>query len=71
MTTERVRTADTSIHETYLIPFVDPRNHDDARAMVKQALRLMRMFAKHGYRRDRIIVSVKPSYLRSADQTFP
>ncbi|RPD61580.1 aldolase [Lentinus tigrinus ALCF2SS1-6] len=38
--------------------FVDPRNHDDARAMVKQALRLMRLFAKHGYRRDRIIISI-------------
>ncbi|TFK90009.1 aldolase [Polyporus arcularius HHB13444] len=38
--------------------FVDPRNHDDARAMVRQALRLMRLFAKHGYRRDRIIISI-------------
>ena len=38
--------------------FVDPRNHDNAREMVKQALRLMRLFARKGYRRDRIVVSV-------------
>ncbi|KAI0752850.1 hypothetical protein C8Q80DRAFT_1267329 [Daedaleopsis nitida] len=38
--------------------FVDPRSHDDTREMVGQALRLMRLFARQGYRRDRIVISI-------------
>ncbi len=52
--------------------FVDPRNHDDAREMERQALRLMRLFAKKGYQRNRIVISVSsslPGYV--ADQTGP
>lgn len=38
--------------------FVDPRYHDDAATMVKQALRLARLFAKQGYGRERLVVTV-------------
>lgn len=38
--------------------FVDPRYHDDAASMVKQALRLARLFAKQGYGRERLVVTV-------------
>ncbi|KAL1948401.1 hypothetical protein VTO73DRAFT_12476 [Trametes versicolor] len=38
--------------------FVDPRYHDDAASMVKQALRLARLFAKQGYGRERLVVTI-------------
>ncbi|KAI0672238.1 aldolase [Trametes maxima] len=38
--------------------FVDPRLHDDPRAMVKHALRLLRLFAEKGYGRERIVVTI-------------
>ncbi|KAI8989071.1 aldolase [Trametes punicea] len=38
--------------------FVDPRLHDNSRAMVKYAMRLTKLFAKKGYSRDRIVVTI-------------
>ncbi|KAI0649865.1 aldolase [Trametes meyenii] len=38
--------------------FVDPRLHDDPCAMVKHALRLVRLFAEKGYGRERIVVTI-------------
>ncbi|KAI0827323.1 aldolase [Trametes gibbosa] len=38
--------------------FIDPRLHDNTGAMIKQALRLVRLFTKKGHRRERIIVTI-------------
>ncbi|KAH9846073.1 aldolase [Lenzites betulinus] len=38
--------------------FVDPRLHDNTGAMIKHALRLVKLFAKKGYGRERIIVTI-------------
>ncbi|KAI0357640.1 aldolase [Trametes cingulata] len=38
--------------------FVDPRLHDSTTAMVKHALRLVRLFTEKGYGRDRIVVTI-------------
>ncbi|KAI0372355.1 aldolase [Pilatotrama ljubarskyi] len=38
--------------------FVDPRLHDSTTAMVKHALRLVRLFAEKGYGRSRIVVTI-------------
>ncbi|KAI0634331.1 aldolase [Trametes polyzona] len=48
--------------------FVDPRNHDNAAAIVKEALRLSRRFAHKGYGRERIVVTSQPSEAEEEDQ---
>lgn len=39
--------------------FVDPRNHNNSKKMVAQALRLVELFEAKGYGLDCVIISVR------------
>ena len=45
--------------------FINPKFHDDMSWMVRQAVRLVRLFVEKGISRDRIVVTVSHLYLRS------
>ena len=44
--------------------FIDPRYHEDTPSMVRQAVRLVRLFVEKGIGRDRIVVTVSRLRLR-------